>query len=103
MQHLIVIQSTDVDTIDDTPTLFLAQAQLQTIDAGYQDRGLQTPEWVMDKMQAVSREIDTRLKGELMRQLRASEARLAALRTRSEIRRDEQARVDALRERLAAL
>lgn len=76
---------TDIEILG-VEELFVAQAQLHTIDAGYQELKLDTPEWVTDKMGDIDREITNRMKGELLRRLKAAKARRAALKTPEEKR-----------------
>ena len=77
---------TDQIELDD---LVLAKDALITLDRGYQELGVDTPEWITDKLAAVSNEIVSRNRAELQRQLRAAKARRAALSTREEHRQAE--------------
>ena len=97
---LIVLERTDVEEIGTVEELILAQSQLRAIDQGYQDLKLTTPEWIIDKLTQTTREIDSRVQGELMRRLRAAEARRSALRTADEKRKDADAEIQELKERL---
>lgn len=103
MRIITIIQTTDLESFDSVPDLLIAQSQLQTVDTGYQDRGLPTPEWVTDKLQAVSREITARLEADIKRQLRADEARLTALATRAEQRKSLQDRIQRANDMLGKL
>jgi hypothetical protein len=87
----------DVTTVEE---LILAQSQLKMIDEGYQELKLDTPDWVLDKMSETGREIDNRVRGELMRRLRNAEARRSALRTQTEKRKDADAEIADLKKRL---
>lgn len=93
---LIVIQNTDIETIGTVEELLLAKAQLRTIDDGYQELKLETPEWVTDKLTEVDHEVTMRVRGELMRRLRAAKARRSALRTADEKRVDLDAEIREL-------
>lgn len=84
---LIILQNTDTEVLQ-VEELMVAQAQLQTIDAGYQDLKLETPEWVIDKLQEVATEIKLRVQSELARRLKVAKARRSNLRTADEKRRD---------------
>lgn len=97
---LIVLERTDVEEISTVEELFLAQNQLRVIDQGYQDLSLTTPDWVIDKLTQTTHEIDTRMRGELQRRLRAAEARRSALKTADEKRKDADAEIAELRAKL---
>lgn len=98
---LIVLENTDVENVSSVEELILAQNQLKIIDAGYQELGVDTPEWVLDKLSAVSHEITMRVRNELARQLRAAKARRDSLRTRDEKRQDLDARIAELENKLS--
>ena len=76
-----------IDEVDTVEELLLGRAQLKTIDDGYQDLKLDSPEWVVEKLSAVDAEINLRVKGELMRRLKMARARRSALRTADEKRK----------------
>lgn len=99
-QVLIVIKGMNVEEVNSVEELILAQNQLRVIDQGYQDLKLDTPEWILDKMSETGREIDNRVRGELMRRLKAAEARRSALRTQTEKRKDADAEIADLKKRL---
>lgn len=88
MRVLTITVDVEVEKIGTIEELILLQAQLRTIDNGFQEFQLDTPEWVTDKIMEVSHEINTRIKGELMRRLRQAKARRSALRTADEKRGD---------------
>lgn len=83
---LVIIQNMDVEQVATVEELIVGKAQLETVDSGYQSLGIETPEWVIDKLGETDREINSRVRGELQRRLRAAKARRAALRTREEQR-----------------
>lgn len=83
---LVIIQNMDVEQVATVEELIVGKAQLETVDGGYQALGIETPEWVIDKLGETDREINSRVRGELQRRLRAAKARRAALRTREEQR-----------------
>lgn len=80
---------TDTISIDN---LILAKAALTTLAAGYQELGVEAPEWVVDKFTLVSRELVERNRAELERQLKRAMAQRAGLATPDEKRKslDEQ-------------
>jgi len=71
----------------DLEDLILARADLKALDEGYKETGLDTPEWVMDKLGLVSTEIVNRNRAELARALKNAKARRAALATMDEKRK----------------
>ena len=73
----------DVETVED---LFLVKRDLNTMDAGFQELGLDTPEWISEKQLAVGAEITSRVRAELQRQLKTSRARRSNLATADEKR-----------------
>lgn len=87
----------DEISIDD---LILAKAGLDALDAGYQDLGVETPEWVVDKATQVSQEIVNRNRAELQRRLKAAQARRAGLATPEEKRGQLDAEIAALQQKL---
>ena len=89
LQNLLV----DGISVED---LILAKAALTTLDAGFQELGIETPEWITDKLNLVSAEIISRNRAELQRRLKAAKARRAGLATVDEKRR-------ALDDEIAAL
>ena len=98
---LIVLADTDVDDIGTVEELILAKSELATIDNGYQDLSLDTPEWVTDKLMEVNAQINARVAGELKRRLRAATARREALQTNAEKRKTLDAEIADLQKRLA--
>jgi hypothetical protein len=97
---LIAVQSTDMEDINSVEELLLAQNQLKIIDQGYQELKLNTPEWVLDKLSETGREIDMRVRGELARRLKNAKARRSALRTADEKRKDLDAEILELENKL---
>jgi len=88
MRVLTITIDVDVEKIGSIEELILIQSQLRTIDNGFQELKTDTPEWVTDKISEVDHEINTRMRGELMRRLRQAKARRSALRTADEKRGD---------------
>ena len=99
MRCLIVEINTDVEEIS-IEELILAKAQLKTIDDGYQDMKLDSPDWVIDKLSEVDREITMRVRSELMARLKRVKGQRAALRTADEKRTALDAEASALEEML---
>ena len=100
MNRIIVISQTFDTEIVELEDLFVAQSQLKVIDQGYQETTMETPEWVLDKMEAVNVEINHRVASQLKARLRAAQARRSALRTADEKRGDLDAEIEDLKKRL---
>lgn len=92
-----VIRDIDSRNIDD---LLITKGTLLALNVGYEDSLLDTPEWVIDGINSLSREITSRSRAELERELRREEASLEALSTREERRTKKRERVEALRKKL---
>ena len=95
MRTLIMIQESTADSLS-VEELILAQAQLKTIDAAYQEMKLDTPEWVIDKLSEVGLEITVRVRSELQRRLKTAKSRRSALRTADERRKELDAEIAEL-------
>jgi len=87
MKLRIDLKITPVEDLD-IETLLLSKAQLKTIDDGYQELKIETPEWVLDRISEVSMEINQRVRGELQKRLRNAKSRRSALRSADEKRKD---------------
>lgn len=85
----------------DVEDLLMVSNDLKAIDQGYQDLGLETPEWVTDKLGEVAREVTIRIRSDLQRQLRAAKARREALATRDEKREKLDAQIAALEKQVS--
>lgn len=96
---LITIKNLDTDesSVED---MMLAKSQLATVDAGYQELGLPTPEWVIDKLSAVTSGITAKVRAELTRRLRAAKARREGLRTSEEKRKGLESEIEMLEDKL---
>lgn len=90
----IVVEDTGVED------LMIAKSQLAIIDAGYTELKLETPEWVTNRLSEVTREILARVRAERERRLRELESRATALKPRSEVRKDVQKEIEALKAQL---
>ena len=97
---LIVVENTNIEALQ-VEELILAKSQLATIDAGYQELNLETPEWVSSRLLEVDHEINMRVKGELMRRLRAAKARRSSLLSRDDKKAAVEAEIAALEAKLA--
>jgi hypothetical protein len=93
LQRLLV----DDVTLDD---LVLAKGLLTVLDQGYQESGVETPEWVIDKLNVVAKEITNKNRVELQRKLRAAQARRATLATPEEKRNVLDSEIKVLQEKL---
>lgn len=78
MRIIIIESTTTVEDVDTVEALILARNQLKVIDGGYQELGLETPEWIAEKQLEVAQEITTRVRSELLRRLKMAKARRAA-------------------------
>jgi len=78
--------SLDVEDVEVVEDLFIVQRDLNTMDAGFQGLGLETPEWISEKQLAVGAEITSRVRAELQRKLKTYEARRSNLATAEEKR-----------------
>jgi hypothetical protein len=87
MKVFINLKAIEIDTTD-IENLMIVKRQLMVIDEEYVSMSLTTPDWVLDKLGEVSREIKNRVEAELTRKLRNAESRRDALKTVSEKRDD---------------
>lgn len=90
------------DETVDIGDLILAQADLQTLDKGFQEAKIDTPEWVIDKLGEVNRAIVDINRAEFQRKLRAAKARRAALATPDEKRKVLDEEIAQLEKKLSA-
>jgi hypothetical protein len=97
---LIVTEHTVVDNMDDVADLILAKNQLAIIDAGYQDLGIETPDWILDQLVAIDSQITAQVRGQLQARLRAAKARRSNLATMSEKRASADAEIKELEDKL---
>jgi hypothetical protein len=81
---IMVDFQTDGATMED---LYLAKGVLKLIDQGYQEDGVETPEWVIDKINAINGETSMRNRAEIQRRLKAAKARRSAMATLDEKRK----------------
>jgi hypothetical protein len=95
-QQLLSLLVDDISIED----LILAKGDLKVLDAGFQELGIDTPEWVTDKLSLVSAEVVSRNKAELMRRLKAARARRMALATPDEKRSKLEQEIAALEQKL---
>lgn len=80
---LRIMVELDTDSADVTD-LYLTRAVLKMIDGEYQADSMETPETIVDKLNAVNAEITNRNRAELQRRLKAARARREGFRTREE-------------------
>lgn len=80
--------------------LMLAQDLLEVLEAKHKEIGITTPEWITDKLIIVRDAIAKTVQGELLRQLRAAEAREEALKPRGEQRKEAAETASELRKKL---
>jgi hypothetical protein len=87
----------EFDTVEE---LFIAQNQLKVVDNGFTNIGLDSPEWVTDKLLSVESEINLRVKSEIQRKLKTAKARRSALASRSERKKTLDAEIKELESKL---
>uniref|UniRef100_A0A6M3Y5V9 Uncharacterized protein n=2 Tax=viral metagenome TaxID=1070528 RepID=A0A6M3Y5V9_9ZZZZ len=80
--------------------LILAKAGLGTIANSCQEEGMDTPEWVVDKLTLVSAEITNRNRADLQKRLRMLRAQEMADATPSERRRKRAQEIAELEKKL---
>ena len=99
MKLIINLKAIEIDTtaIED---LMVIKNQLSVIDSEYQNLSLDTPEWVTDKLSEAAREINNRVKTELLIKLKQAKSRRGALKTADEKRNDLDAEIKALESKL---
>ncbi|MFA5584297.1 MAG: hypothetical protein WDA09_08790 [Bacteriovoracaceae bacterium] len=97
--RLIINENTNLESLN-LDSLILGKAELKTLNAGYEELKMDSPDWVLIQLSAIDAEINRRTRDELMRRLKAAEARQAALRTRKEMRESVDAEINELRKRL---
>lgn len=94
-----VVRDIDSRNIDD---LMLAKATLQTLDRGYQEAEIVPSEWIVDGINALTREITNKNRAELQRQLKVRKARRSDLATAAEKRKSEDVAIADLEAKLNA-
>ena len=80
--RIMIVEDTNVEE------LMLSRAELLDIEMGYEHFGIDSPEWVTDKLMQVNSEIETKLKAQKLRKLKNLKAIRETLKTKTE-RRDE--------------
>ena len=80
--------------------LMVAKSQLRVIAEGYQELGMEAPEWAINKINSFTREITSRARAQLEGILRSKRARRAALATREELREKLDSEISDLENRL---
>jgi hypothetical protein len=99
MKVLINLMAIEIDTTD-IENLMIVKRNLMIIDEEYKSMSLSAPDWVLDKLGEVSREIKNRVEADLTRKLKNAESRRAAAKTMSEKREDLDAEIAALKAQL---
>jgi ABC-type phosphate transport system auxiliary subunit len=89
----------DVDTAD-MDELILNQAMLRLVNQGYEEAGIETPEYILDRLAAISREITERNRAELQKRLRTLKLKREGLKTREEKAKDMEAEIAELESKL---
>lgn len=81
--------------------MILLATTAEQIAAGYSSRAMEVPEWLEDKLGALEREIETRSRDALLRELKEIEAREEALKTSQERRSELALKKARIQERLS--
>jgi hypothetical protein len=91
-----------IASVSDTniENLLIAKGTLGVLENQYFDAGLETPEWVIDGINAIKREVTARSRAELELRLKKTLAQREALATVSERRSKLDAEIKALNEKL---
>lgn len=101
MKAYIITMTTDVkEDIGTVEELMICKDQLRAIYMGYQEMNLDPPDWVIEKQAEINTEINLRVRSELQRKLREKRARLQALTPRAEMRKNLEAEVQELEDKL---
>lgn len=89
--------------VEETPLelLMLAKSQLTDMIKMYESYGATVPEWATVKLEAIGAEIETKLKAEDLRELRKLKSLREALKTKTELRNEADAKILALEAKLA--
>jgi hypothetical protein len=81
--------------------LILANFQMEVLENGYIEFDLETPAWLLDKLEAVDTELAARRLAEIKRQMREAQNELDELKTKAEKREELIGKLDRLDKRLA--
>ena len=91
----------DIDTeAADINDLYLARGVLRMIDQGYQEEQIESPEYIVDKLNLISTEIRSRNKAELQKRLKLAKNRMETLQTRDERKSKLETEIAKLEEKL---
>ena len=93
-----VLSEIETNKVDD---LIIAKVALRNLDAGYQDAGIETPEWVIDGINDLEREITNRNRAQLTKDLKKAKARRYALASADEKRKTLDSQIAELEKKLA--
>jgi len=93
-----IVRDLESNGLDD---LILAKVTLQGLFSGYDQASLEIPEWVVDGINLLDREIGTKSRADLMRKLKNLEAQQEADMPKSERRKMRQEEIDKIKQTLA--
>jgi len=90
----------DIETngVDD---LIMTKVNLQSLDKGYQESGVESPEWIIDGINSLTREITNRNRAQLLGDLKRAKARREAVSTLDEKRKKLDNEIEQLEKKLA--
>lgn len=75
----------------------------ESLQAKYDSFQIDTPEWLTENLAALKREVQDRVRDELVRKIRMDESALETLKTQAEKRAETKRRLDGARAKLASL
>jgi hypothetical protein len=99
MASLRILIQLDPDGAD-VEDLYLARGVLRMVDSGYQEDGIDTPEFIVDKLNSINRELTLRNRADIERKLKLAKARRDGLKTRDERLADINAEIAKLEQKL---
>lgn len=87
----------DENAIED---MLMMHAAGKMLRASYEEFSLEAPEWLVDKLASLAREIEVKQRDELERELKKAELALEGLKSAEEKRSDLRAKAERLKARL---
>jgi len=93
-----ILSDIETNGVDD---LIMTKVNLQALDKGYQESGVESPEWIIDGINSLTREITDRNRSQLIGDLKRAKARREAASTLDEKRKKLDSEIEALEKKLA--
>lgn len=94
---LLELKRFDADRVVEMENLVGLLVFAEGLKAGFIAHSLETPEWILDRIDTIKTEIHVRRKNEIKAKIKEAEARVASYKTASEKRADAQAELDKLK------